>query len=289
MEHMIDKALLSRLVKVYLIGAGGTGSQVITALAQMHYAMVKLGHPGGLDVTVIDDDRVSDANIGRQWFFPADVGQYKSDVLVHRTNMTLGTQWTSIPERVSASSQLRADLVIGAVDSRAARFAIMRAMERAPSGPKYWLDFGNSKMTGQVILGQVVGDRRKTNGESLPHVGEIFPEIIDPHAVDPDEGPSCSLAEALEKQSLFINRTLVSHGMAMLWELFRHHKINFHGVFVNLATGRASSLAIDKKAWERFGYGSVKDHFRASETKKVVKPARRRELQADQRTAMKPM
>lgn len=262
MEHSINPLLMQRTVTVALVGAGGTGSQVVTALAQMHHALVKLGHPGGLHVTVIDDDRVSDANIGRQWFFPVDVGQYKADVLVNRTNMTMGTGWDSITERITASHCLGFDIVIGAVDTRAARFAIVRAMERAPSANRYLLDFGNRKSDGQVILGQVVGGTRKTNGDTLPHVGELFPEVMDPKVVDPDEGPSCSLAEALSKQSLFINRTLVSHGMAMLWDLFWKQKITYHGVFVNLLTGRTSSLAVDPASWERLGYGNVKTHFR---------------------------
>ena len=105
----------------------------------------------------------------------------------------------------------------------------------------------------------------------MPHVGELFPEIIDPKVVDPDEGPSCSLAEALTKQSLFINRTLVAHGMAMLWELLHTGEIDHHGVFVNLKTGRANSLAVDPKAWARFGYGRQKTHFRAN--KKQAQPA----------------
>lgn len=261
MEHAINPHLLRQTISVALVGAGGTGSQVITALAQMHYALVKLGHPGGLSVTVYDDDRVSESNIGRQWFFPADLGQYKSDVLVQRVNMTMGTDWTSCPSKVSMSDRLMFDIVIGAVDTRMARLSIMRAMERGPSG-SYYLDFGNRAKDGQAILGQVVGANRKTNGGTLPHVGELFPEVMDPKVVDPDEGPSCSLAEALARQSLFINRTLVSHGMAMLWDLLRHHKITFHGVFVNLATGRVTSLPVCEKAWARFGYGAAKAHIR---------------------------
>lgn len=250
---------------------------MITALAQMHYALLKLGHPGGLDVTVVDDDRVSEANIGRQWFFPADVGYFKSDVLVNRTNMTLGTQWQSERARVTASSKMTCDLVIGAVDTRKARFSIMRAMERSSAGPGYYLDFGNGKYHGQAILGQVVKAGRKTNGDTLPHVGELFPEVMDQKIVDPDEGPSCSLAEALGKQSLFINRTLVSHGMAMLWDLFWQHKISYHGVFINLSTGKTSSLAVDKEAWRRFGYDERKTHYRANKNPcKAEKPASRK-------------
>jgi PRTRC genetic system ThiF family protein len=261
MEHAINPHLLQKTISVALVGAGGTGSQAITALAQMHYALVKLGHPGGLHVTVYDDDRVSESNIGRQWFFPADLGQYKADVLVQRVNMTMGTDWTSCPSKVSMSDTLHFDIVIGAVDTRMARLSIMRAMERGPSGA-YYLDFGNRAKDGQAILGQVVGANRKTNGGTLPHVGELFPEVMDPKVVDPDEGPSCSLAEALARQSLFINRTLVSHGMAMLWDLLRHHKITFHGVFVNLETGRVTSLPVCEKAWARFGYGVAKSHIR---------------------------
>jgi PRTRC genetic system ThiF family protein len=275
MEHKISPYLLTRPVKVALVGAGGTGSQVITALAQMHYALVKLGHPGGFNVTVFDDDRVSDANIGRQWFFPADLGQLKADVLVNRVNMTMGTAWESSSSRVMASSVLDFDLVIGAVDTRSARFAIVRAMERAGGGVRYYADFGNRATDGQFVLGQVSSSKRITNGDKLPHVGELFPEVIDRKVVDPDEGPSCSLAEALQKQSLFINRTLVSHGMAVIWELFWKQKIAHHGIFLNLSTGRTSSLAVDPKAWERFGYGAIKIHYRANQPphqKTVVKP-----------------
>lgn len=261
MDHVINPRLLQKTISVALVGAGGTGSQVVTALAQMHYALVKLGHPGGLSVTVYDDDRVSESNIGRQWFFPADLGQFKSDVLVQRVNMTMGTDWTSCPDKVTMSDTLAFDIVIGAVDTRKARLCIMRAMERGPSGA-YYLDFGNRAKDGQAILGQVVGANRKTNGGTLPHVGELFPEVMDPQVVDPDEGASCSLAEALARQSLFINRTLVSHGMAMLWDLLRHHKISFHGVFVNLETGRCTSLPVCEKAWARFGYGDAKKHIR---------------------------
>ena len=64
--HQLSPELLTREVSVAVIGAGGTGSQMLMGLAQLHTAMVALGHPGGLDVTVIDSDQVSEANVGRQ-------------------------------------------------------------------------------------------------------------------------------------------------------------------------------------------------------------------------------
>lgn len=274
MIHHLNPALTTpRPVDVLVVGAGGTGSQVVTALAQMHHALTSLDHPG-LQVTVLDDDTVSLSNIGRQWFFKADLGQAKAEVLVNRCNLTLGTSWKAVRGKLSASDRVAHALVIGCVDTRESRYAIMRAMEEGIRGRSYWLDFGNRRYDGQVILGEVSRARRKTNEpDKLPHVGELFPEAIDPSAVDPDEGPSCSLAEALRKQSLFINRTLVAHGMGMLWELLHTGQIDYHGVWVNLKTGRSSSLAVDPIAWERFGYGRQKAQIRKSKMRAKTKDA----------------
>ena len=79
-------------VTVNLIGAGGTGSQVVGALARMDYALYKLGHPG-LSVTIIDDDIVTEANIGRQLFSASDIGLSKANVLATRINSFYGTVW----------------------------------------------------------------------------------------------------------------------------------------------------------------------------------------------------
>lgn len=67
--HYTENYLLSphHPVSVIVIGAGGTGSQVITSLARMDRALQALGHPG-LYVTVYDPDAVSESNIGRQLF-----------------------------------------------------------------------------------------------------------------------------------------------------------------------------------------------------------------------------
>lgn len=248
MEHRLDLRLLNRRVEITVVGAGGTGSQVVAGLAQLHYALVSLGHQHGLHVTLIDDDTVSEANIGRQMFYPSDVGQSKASVLVNRVNLTMGLAWRARTERVSSTSMLHSDIVIGCVDNRGARKAILDAM-RGSGG--YWLDFGNRQHDGQVILGEVKWDKKAPR---LPHVGDLFPELIDPSMDAGDDVPSCSLAEALEKQSLFVNRSVAVWGLNMLWELFRHGRLDYHGVFVNLKSGRATSLPVDEQAWARFGY-----------------------------------
>lgn len=67
--HFTDNHLLNptNLVTVNLIEAGGTGSQVLTALARMNHALTELNH-AGLSVRFWDDDIITEANLGRQLF-----------------------------------------------------------------------------------------------------------------------------------------------------------------------------------------------------------------------------
>jgi len=264
MEHRLDLHLLNKQVEIVVVGAGGTGSQVIAGLAQLHYALVSLGHQYGLRVTLVDDDIVSEANIGRQMFYPSDIGHYKADVLINRVNLTMGLNWESACQRIGSNSTMRADILIGCVDNRKARKHMLEALSRNGG---YWLDYGNRAHDGQIILGQVLPSwaRKEEQKGRLPHVGDLFPELIDPALDAEDDAPSCSLAEALERQSLFVNRSVAVWGLNMLWELFRHGKLDYHGVFVNLKSGRASSLPVDEQAWARFGYPAKKPRKRAKQ------------------------
>ena len=63
--HYTDGYLLNpqHPITISLIGAGGTGSQVLTCLARLDVTLRNLGHPG-LFITLYDPDDVSEANIG---------------------------------------------------------------------------------------------------------------------------------------------------------------------------------------------------------------------------------
>jgi PRTRC genetic system ThiF family protein len=253
-EHLIHSKLLTRVVEIDVIGAGGTGSQIVNGLARLHLALRSLGHPAGLKVTLWDDDVVSQSNVGRQAFFPVDVGHYKAPTLINRLNVAFDLRWESEVKRVTAHHSLNGDIVIGCVDNRAARKAILTAMECYST--KYWLDCGNRMSDAQVILGEVAHASKKDEPR-LPHAADLFPELIDATLDEADDVPSCSLAEALEKQSLFINSAVSMHACQLLFELFRHGCITHHGLFMNLKTGRTSPLPISPDTWKRFGYELV--------------------------------
>jgi PRTRC genetic system ThiF family protein len=253
-EHRIVTALIEDAAHVRLVGCGGNGSQMLTGLARLDHAIRALGHPG-IVVTAHDPDEVSPANIGRQMFSPGDVGRNKAVVLVNRLNQFFGTAWDAVPAPWRYSDK-SCQIVISCVDTRSARAQINQALTQCIGGmggrrgPHYWMDLGNRAEDGQVVLGQPAqSEKFRRDKNRLPTVAELFPEIVKPGRED--NTPSCSLAEALEKQHLFVNQAVSTAAMQILWQLFRFGKIDWHGAFVNLKSGRTTPLPVDPATWDR--------------------------------------
>ena len=61
---------------------------------------------------------------------------------------------------------------------------------------------------------------------------------------DKDSGPSCSLAEALERQDLFINSMLAQIGCEILWKMFREGRTLYRGAYLNLETLRVNPIPV---------------------------------------------
>lgn len=103
--------------------------------------------------------------------------------------------------------------------------------------PLYWMDFGNTQSTGQVVLGTVPKKIKQPVSELYKTVDslKVITRFVKYARVkEEDSGPSCSLAEALEKQDLFINSTLAQLGCNILWKMFRNGMLEHHGLFLNL-------------------------------------------------------
>ena len=150
-------------------------------------------------------------------------------------------------------------MVITCVDTAKARRELHKGLwaDRYMDMTKYWLDCGNLATVGQVVLGQPGGpkeDQWPRNMEfdasyalwkgqqkqqirdehggynrfviedkcyiRLPCVTELFPDLMDENFDETNE-PSCSMVDALRKQSLFINRTVSGYALDLLWELIR--------------------------------------------------------------------
>lgn len=242
MKPIVHKLNRSRaMYRVAVIGCGGTGSALIGGLPFLHQALVVVGHPG-LQVIVADGDTVSATNCVRQPFSESEIGLFKSTVLVNRLNLFWGLNWQASTEYVTSKTQGKVDILISCVDTRAARFELIKSPLFKECA--YWLDIGNKADGGQFVLGQPKNIRNRRTPHRLPTVAELFPEIVKQKLDKKDDLPSCSAVEALHRQEPFINQILAYHALAMLARLFRQGQITHHGGFVNLANGRMAALPI---------------------------------------------
>lgn len=251
--HFTHKYLLSpqHPISVNLIGAGGTGSAMLSCLGRLDATLAALDHPG-LHVTMYDPDIVDEPNIGRQKFSPADVGLNKAECLITRANAFLGTNWEAVPAKYPTSlrntgKEQLANIFITCTDNITSRYELAGCLKAiAPAEdyryvdyetPLYWLDCGNTRNTGQAVLGTVPSSVDQPRSEKYEVVGSL-PNITDMPGynglTDEDSGPSCSHAEALASQDLFINSTLAELAATILWRLIRQGYITSHGVFLNI-------------------------------------------------------
>lgn len=259
--HFTDNYLLNPTnpISVNLIGAGGTGSQVLTALARMNHALTEFNH-AGLSVRLWDNDVVTESNLGRQLFAESELGLHKSVALINRVNRFFGTDWKAESVKFERNNigklpeNARASIYISCVDSVKSRFEIANILKSLDNRnaysnrPRYWMDFGNSQFSGQVLL-STIGTVRQPKSEkyetveNLPFVTEEFGELLR-NSEQEDDTPSCSLAEALEKQDLFINSTLAQMGSSLLWNLFRNGLTENRGFFLNLKDFRSQPIKL---------------------------------------------
>jgi len=248
--HFTDSYLLNPThpVTVNLIGCGGTGSQVLTALSRMSHTLIALGHPG-VHVTAFDPDTVTEANLGRQLFSESDLGLNKAVVLVSRINRFFSTCWQAVPDIYRNEP---ANIIVTCTDNVKSRLDIAeKFLSKTNKGYDYerliyWLDFGNTVNLGQVILG-TFGKTVQPKSKKFMPTGKLpcITERFDLTKVDErNSGPSCSLAEAIEKQDLFINSTLANAGAKLLWKLFREGMTDQAGVFLNMDTMKMNPVGL---------------------------------------------
>lgn len=246
-------------ITVNLIGAGGTGHRMLTELVRMHTSLIGLGRPG-LHVNVFDDDRITEANLGRQLFAPSEVGHFKAVILINRINRSNGTNWKAVPERFGTKSlhflpeSGKANITISCIDTASARFdiaaalrAVCRHARNDRAQPFYWMDLGNSRYTGQFVLATLTSIKQPDSQKflpvaDLPKVTDEFRGLLE--AVDDRDEPSCSQAEALKKQDLYVNPALAVYGAELLWQLLTDGMIENRGLFLDVKKFKMTALKV---------------------------------------------
>ncbi|MBW8191351.1 PRTRC system ThiF family protein [Neiella marina] len=254
-NHFITPhSMLTDTVDITLIGAGGTGGELLQQLWKMHHALTKLGHDG-FNVTVYDGDIVTESNVGRQPFWPCDLALNKAEVLVKRFNAWGGTDWKFRPEYADANAIVGGlrykpyELLITCVDKASFRAELGVAANQF-RGDNLWIDAGNGASNGQVILGHI-GSKAGVDLR-LPNVFDLFPSLAN---IEDNDEDSCSHEEAFAKQDFGINVDMASAIRGLIWQMLRYGRLEHHGVFVDMQTADTTPLKIDPLVWSTFGYG----------------------------------
>lgn len=228
-------------ITVTVIGAGGNGSLLVNQLARINVALKAFGRKG-IHVNLFDFDKVELPNIGRQMYTYADIGQHKSNCVITRVNRFFGTSWNAYCNKIEDTDddlpdEFCSNIIITCTDNKLSRINLNKLIKsymnkkyRDLHVTYYWIDLANRKDIGQIIMGSYVPN----DLIFLPNVVEYFKD----YDLEPDDinTPSCSLAEALEKQDLFINSFITNVAAKLIWDVLNEDHITWHGAFINTKT-----------------------------------------------------
>lgn len=240
--HILHKALhqIPIPITINLIGLGGNGLMMLGNLIKIHLTLKQLDHPG-LDIRVFDPDKVERHNIGRQLFSISDIGIYKVTAIVQRYLNNYGNKIILSDFPVEYTGQDPTNFTITCTDTVKSRIVVKKALKSFPydkdgnisNMPLYWLDLGNTKKSGQFVLGTVNHEKEKSKNEisKMKDVFELYPNMKE---IDDNDEPSCSLIESLGRQDLFINPIIALYASNLLWNLIRDEYISYQGMFINL-------------------------------------------------------
>jgi len=215
-----------REATVVLVGCGGTGGFLAEAVCRL-----LLGRAAQL--YLVDPDRVEAHNVARQAFDRADVGSFKAQMLAERLVRRFGREvgYAVLPydaqlhAQVFGEARSRLSLLIGCVDNAAARRAIAATLAQgrwshaAPGNgqPAWWLDAGNGRNSGQVLLGNALRPEA-LRGAFVPAAGLCralpAPSLQRPDLLDapPEPRPRLDCAEAVAsgEQGPVINQVVAA-------------------------------------------------------------------------------
>lgn len=200
-----------REATVVLVGCGGTGAFLADSVCRL-----LLGRSA--ELYLVDPDRVEPHNVARQAFDKADVGRFKAEVLAERLSRRFGREigYSVLPydgglhTQVFRDTRRRLNLLIGCVDNSPARRAIAATLAerqwitRHAVPPIWWLDCGNSRNSGQILLGNATRPEA-LRGAFVPVAGRCralpAPSLQRPDLLDfpPEPQPEPDCAQAVER------------------------------------------------------------------------------------------
>lgn len=253
-------------LRFIVVGAGGTGSFLIPAVARLIYEL-KQQQDKPVEMLIVDPDVVESGNIPRSNFCAAEIGRFKAQTMAERITMAWGLETGFSCEKFDSEKHLKESVrdyrsltvIIGCVDNYLARRDIHSALEgfrgySSSDAPNlWWIDGGNGKSSGQVLLGS---NTKRTKPEqhftgtsicrSLPAPSLVHPDLLAEEKVALEttqrDTLSCPERIRLGEQSLNINQRVAVEMADMLTAMFLTRTLKRFASYFDLESGTSRSL-----------------------------------------------
>ncbi len=279
-SHLHAKLVLPvdyKEVQFWLVGAGGTGSFMAMNLARLAFELNARGKAAS--ICIVDPDSVETSNIPRSNFCFAEIGQNKAETLAGRIARAWGIEVGFVKEgftpallqsvrddwSVQSLSSQKLTFLVGCVDNHLARLQMHEAVKfhneqryvSDPSPRVWWIDGGNGRDTGQVLIGNRLDE--KTICESarkspilslLPAPSLQHPELLKRESAQSierqnqttEERITCAERIRLGEQSLNVNQRVAVEMSQVLSELLLTQTLKRFATYFDLESGASCSV-----------------------------------------------
>jgi molybdopterin/thiamine biosynthesis adenylyltransferase len=252
----------NEIVKVVVVGCGGTGSRLVPLLAQhisnhnkavdMNLPTVKINTHMSLHLIDKGDDPLEERNLRRQAFYKFDVGLPKAEALAKRMSALYGIPVTFKNEAfselysVNPSSSGSSYIVFDATDNIQARTSIEKVIFTQYIRNVVLISCGNEDLYGQIHVSY-----RNESQATLGSCAKLFWHIKDgrdrefanyfiPSFVmsNPDfkDSPalSCEQMLLIDDQSMPINNLIASVAFNAFYTILAEDKIKYYRANANV-------------------------------------------------------
>lgn len=253
-------------IRFIVVGAGGTGSFVVPALARLIYEL-KQQQNKSVELLTVDPDVVENGNIPRSNFCFAEVGRYKAQTLAERVSMAWGIETSFSCEKFDPEEHLKSSkseyrnltIIVGCVDNYMARREMHRALDEfrgyGDVSRLWWIDGGNGKSSGQVLLGSTTKRLKPEHyftGTSicraLPAPSLQHPDLLEPERIEAKSDVSCPERVRLGEQGLNVNQRVAIEIAEMLSSMLLTRSLKRYAVYIDLESGTTRSAYITPTA-----------------------------------------
>ena len=246
-------------LRFVVVGAGGTGSFVVPALARLIFELKQQQNKSS-EMLIVDPDVVENGNIPRSNFCFAEVGRYKAQTLAERVATAWGIEVGFSCEKFDAEQHLKSTnsdyrsltIIVGCVDNYLARREMHRAFDEfrgyGDASRLWWIDGGNGKTSGQVLLGsttKILKPDQYFTGTSicraLPAPSIQHSDLLKPEKVEVKSDASCPDRVRLGEQGLNVNQRVAIEMAEMLTEMLLTRSLKRFAFYFDLESGASRS------------------------------------------------